>query len=81
MTEVAKGKFLYGLVTVGERGQIVIPKEARDQFDIKPGDKLLVVGHARKGIGVVKADAMKEFALKIMGVMGETEKGEEASRK
>jgi len=71
MTEVAKGKFLYGVVTVGERGQIVIPKEARDQFDIKPGDKLVVVGDIKKGIGVVKANAMKEFALKIMGVIGE----------
>jgi len=78
MTEVSKGKFLYGVVTVGERGQIVIPKEARDQFGIKPGDKLVVVGDIKKGIGVVKADAMKEFALKIMGVIGEVEKGEES---
>jgi AbrB family looped-hinge helix DNA binding protein len=78
MTEVAKGKFLYGIVTVGERGQIVIPKEARDQFDIKPGDKLIVVGDIEKGLGVVKADAVKEFALKIMGVVGKAEKKEDS---
>lgn len=74
MTEVAKGKFLYGVVTVGERGQMVIPKEARDQFDIKPGDRLLVVGDIKRGIGVVKAEAMKEFALRIMGVIGQADK-------
>lgn len=71
MTEVASGKYMYGIVTVGERGQIVIPKEARDQFNIKPGDKLIVIGDIRKGIGIVKADVMKELALKILGVFGE----------
>ena len=71
MTEVAKGKYMYGIVTVGERGQIVIPKEARNQFNIKPGDKLIVIGDIRKGIGIVKADVMKELALKILGVFGE----------
>jgi hypothetical protein len=38
-------KYIYGVVTVGERGQIVIPKKARDQFNIKPGDKL--IGHKK----------------------------------
>lgn len=71
MTEVAKGKFVYGIVTVGERGQIVIPKEARDQFDIKPGEKLVVAGDVNKGITIVKAERMKEFALKILGAIGE----------
>ena len=74
MTEVAKGKYMYGIVTVGERGQIVIPKEARDQFNIKPGDKLIVIGDIKKGIGVVKADVMKELALKILGVFGEVKR-------
>jgi AbrB family looped-hinge helix DNA binding protein len=77
MTEVSRGKFLYGVVTVGERGQIVIPKEARDQFKIKPGEKVIVVGDIEKGIGIVKADAMKELALNIMGVLGEVEKRKE----
>ena len=39
-----RGKHLFGNVKVGERGQIVIPKEARDLFGIKPGDKLVVLG-------------------------------------
>lgn len=71
MTEVAKGKYIYGIVTVGERGQIVIPKEARDQFNIKPGDKLVVAGDIRKGIALAKAGVMKELALKILGAVSE----------
>ena len=49
-----RGKHLFGNVKVGERGQIVIPKEARDLFDIKPGDKLVVLGEEGRGIALVK---------------------------
>ena len=73
MSEIGKGKYLYGVVTVAERGQIVIPKEARDHFNIKAGDKLLVMGDIKKGIGIVKAEKMKEFAQKLMGAIGEPE--------
>jgi len=76
VSEIGKGKYLYGVVTVGERGQIVIPKEARDHFNIKPGDKLLVTGDIKRGIGIVKAEKMKEFAQKIMGAIGAAEKTE-----
>jgi len=74
MTEVEEGKYIYGIVTVGERGQIVIPKEARDQFNIKPGDKLVVAGDIKKGIAIVKAGVMKELALKILGAVGEEDR-------
>jgi len=74
MTEIEKGKYIYGIVTVGERGQIVIPKEARDQFNIKPGDKLVVAGDIKKGIAIVKAGVMKELALKILGAVGEEDR-------
>ena len=58
---------LYGTVKVGERGQVVIPAEARKELDIKPGDLLFVMaGRNRRGIAMVKADAMKELAEKIM---------------
>lgn len=66
MTELKKGKHLFGTVKVGERGQIVIPKEARDKFDIKPGDSLMVLGDEKKGLAIVKADVMKEIALGIL---------------
>jgi AbrB family looped-hinge helix DNA binding protein len=66
LSEKSKGKHIFGTVKVGERGQIVIPKDARDIFGIKPGDILLVLGDESRGIAIVKADAMKEFALKIL---------------
>ena len=43
-------------MTVGERGQVVIPKQARDLFGIRPGDSLLVFGDEGQGIAIVKAD-------------------------
>ena len=74
MTEIEEGKYIYGIVTVGRRGQIVIPKEARDQFNIKPGDKLVVAGDIKKGIAIVKADVMEELALKILGAVSEEDR-------
>lgn len=65
-----KGKHIFGTVKVGERGQIVIPKEARDLFDIKPGDTLLVLGDEEQGIAIAKADVMKEIAVKILKGLG-----------
>ena len=53
---------------MGERGQIVIPREARDVFDINPGDSLLVLGDEKRGgLALVKADLMKEFFGKMFG--------------
>lgn len=66
-----KGKHIFGTVKVGERGQIVIPKEARELFDIKPGDTLLVLGDEKKGLAITKADAMEEFAMKILKGLGD----------
>ncbi|MGN1095218.1 MAG: AbrB/MazE/SpoVT family DNA-binding domain-containing protein [Eubacteriales bacterium] len=60
-----KGKYIFGTVKVGEKGQIVIPKEARDTFSIKPGDTLLVLGDAENGIIVSKPEVMNEVALGI----------------
>jgi AbrB family looped-hinge helix DNA binding protein len=59
-------KHLFGSVKVGERGQIVIPKEAREIFNIRQGDILLVLGDVERGIALVKADALQEFARKIL---------------
>lgn len=52
----------YGCTTVGERGQITIPVEAREQFKIEPGDKLLVFGDIEKGIGLIKSSELSKFA-------------------
>ena len=48
-----KGKYFFGSVVVGERGQIVIPKEARIVFNINAGDKLLILGDEERGLGIV----------------------------
>ena len=65
---------LYGTVKVGDRGQVVIPADARKDLDIKPGDLLLVMtGRYRRALTVVKADAMRELAEKIMQGLESTE--------
>ena len=50
-----KGKHLFGMVTVGDKGQIVIPAKARKLFDITPGDQLVVLGDESQGIAIIKA--------------------------
>ena len=47
------GKYIFGPAKVGEKGQIVIPKDARDAFGIKPGDSLMVVGDENSGIALI----------------------------
>ena len=44
-------------VKVGPKGQITIPKEARDMFDIKEGDTIMVMGDKSRGLALIKADA------------------------
>ena len=50
-----KGKHLFGMVTVGDKGQIVIPARARKLFDISPGDQLVVLGDESQGMAIIKA--------------------------
>jgi len=57
-----KGPEFYGSVTVGERGQVVIPAEARRDFEIIPNTKLLVFsGPGKKALMFIKADSITEF--------------------
>ena len=66
-----KGKRVFGTVKVGEKGQIVIPKEARELFGIQPGDTLLVLGDDATGIIVSGPDAVQAMAGKIFESMEE----------
>ncbi len=50
-----RGKHLFGVVTVGDKGQIVIPAKARKMFDISAGDELVVLGDETQGLAVIKA--------------------------
>jgi AbrB family looped-hinge helix DNA binding protein len=73
---------LYGTVRVGDRGQVVIPAEARKELNIKPGDLLFVMsGRNRRGIAMVKADAVKKFAERIMQGLETTEASAEEETK
>lgn len=59
-------KKLYGTATVGTKGQIVIPVDAREELNIQPGDRLYVIGSPTKGvIGLLKEDTLEEFIEKM----------------
>lgn len=60
-----KNKYV-GIAKVGEKGQIVIPKEARDMFDIKPGDSVVILCDKKKGMAVVKSDIIEDTMEKMM---------------
>ena len=55
-----------GIAKVGEKGQIVIPKEARDMFDIKPGDSIVVLCDKKKGMALIKSNIIEDTMDKIM---------------
>lgn len=60
-----KGKHLFGMVTVGDKGQIVIPARARKLFDISPGDQLVVLGDESQGLAIIKAKDFLNMANMI----------------
>lgn len=56
-----KGKHIFGMVKVGDKGQIVIPAKARKIFDINPGDNLLVLGDEGQGLALVKEKGLLDL--------------------
>ena len=66
-----KGKYMFGICKVGDRGQIVIPKEARLVFDIEPGDSLILLGDKKKGLAIVKAEVFGAVCDEILDAQGE----------
>lgn len=69
-----KGKGAW-MAKVGEKGQIVIPKEAREMFGIQPGDTLLLLGDIKRGLAILSGDKMATLAGNIFGE-GTTPPGE-----
>ena len=62
-------RHIFGTARVGEKGQIVIPKEARQIFGVQPGDTLLILGDEETGIIVTKPDVLRDAANEIFGKM------------
>ena len=56
-----KGRYLFGVVKVGDKGQIVLPAKARKVFEIKPGDSLVVLGADGQGIAIIKEQGFLEM--------------------
>lgn len=56
-----KGKYVFGMTKVGEKGQIVIPAKARKIFDINPGDNLILLGDESQGIAIIKEDRLLDM--------------------
>lgn len=59
--EIKDGKFM-GSAKVGPKGQIVIPKEVRDMFDISPGDTIIVLADEKRGIAIERFDTFNQIA-------------------
>ncbi len=60
---------VFGTAKVGERGQIVIPKEAREMFGIQPGDTLLILGETDAGLIVSRPEALNDLADKLLNTV------------
>ncbi len=71
MTKQPEGKRFYGAITVSDRGQIVIPAEARRDFNIEVGDKLLVLGDLEQGLALIKASMLLEKHPGLLNMMAD----------
>ena len=67
-----KNKYI-GISKVGEKGQIVIPKEAREMFGIKPGDSLVILCDKKKGMAILKSDVIESNIDDIIKIIKESE--------
>ena len=68
---MTKSRQIFGTAKVGDRGQIVIPKDARDFYGIQPGDTLLILGDAENGMIVTKPEVLSDLAAKILSQIGQ----------
>ena len=60
------GKYIFGVVKVGDKGQIVIPRDARKIYNIEPGDALIVLGDQR-GLAMLKTEIFQNVIDQAMG--------------
>lgn len=70
-------RYYMSSVKIGPKGQIVIPKEAREMFGIRPGDTLVLMADKKKGIALQTADKLNPLLLKIFAALPEKEDEDE----
>ena len=68
--EIPNGKYAW-MVKIGEKGQFVIPKEARDLFDLQPGNEILVLGDENRGLAILPKEMQKEYITRIFSEIEE----------
>jgi len=61
------------MVKIGEKGQFVIPKEAREMFDLQPGSTILVLGDAKRGLAILPKEQQSEFISRIFDQLEEND--------
>ena len=64
------GKYAW-MVKIGEKGQFVIPKQARELFDLQPGDEILVLGDEKRGLAILPKGMQKEYITRIFSEIEE----------
>ena len=71
--ETVNGKHAW-MVKIGEKGQFVIPKEARDMFDLQPGSSILVLGDDKRGLAILPRELQSEYIARIFSDLDNWEK-------
>ena len=67
---VQNGKYAW-MVKIGEKGQFVIPKEARDLFDLQPGNEILVLGDENRGLAILPKEMQQEYIKRLFSEIEE----------
>ena len=69
LTAPPKGKHIFGIVKIGEKGQVVIPAKARKIFDLKPGDHLVVLGDETQGLALIKEKGFMSMINEVSSII------------
>ena len=68
--KINNGKYAW-MIKIGEKGQFVIPKEARELFDFHPGDEIIVLGDVKRGLAILPKELQQEYITRIFSEINE----------